>query len=41
MSILPTIVLGAWGSPGADLTADGTTDAADLSVLLGEWGSCR
>ena len=34
------VLLGAWGSGGADLTGDGLTDAADLGVLLGAWGAC-
>jgi hypothetical protein len=36
-----TIVLGAWGTPNADLNGDGNTDAADLTVLLGAWGFCN
>jgi len=30
-------VLGFWGMPTTDLTGDGTTDAADLLVVLGNW----
>lgn len=33
------LLLAAWGTPGADLNADGTTNAADLFVLLAAWGS--
>jgi hypothetical protein len=31
------ILLGAWGTAGADLDGNGTTDAADLAALLGSW----
>jgi hypothetical protein len=34
------ILLGAWGSSGADLDGSATTDATDLAILLGAWGSC-
>ena len=34
------MMLGAWGSPGGDVTNDGVTNGADLGILLGEWGSC-
>lgn len=36
-----SVLLGAWGGPGADLNGSGSTDAADLSVLLGAWGPCN
>ncbi len=35
-----SIVLGAWGSPGAtDIDGSGSTDGGDLSMLLGSWSS--
>ncbi len=34
------IVLGAWGSPGGDVTGDGTTDILDFLTVLGGWGDC-
>lgn len=34
------ILLGAWGTAGADLDGNGNTDAADLALLLGAWGTC-
>jgi hypothetical protein len=34
------VILGAWGTNGADLTGDNLTDGADLAVLLGAWGNC-
>jgi hypothetical protein len=34
------MVLGAWGGEGGDLNGDGTTNAADISILLGAWGDC-
>jgi hypothetical protein len=33
-------LLGAWGLPAGDLNGDGTTDPADLGILLGAWGAC-
>jgi hypothetical protein len=33
-------LLGAWGTAGADLNADGFTNGADLAILLSEWGDC-
>jgi hypothetical protein len=34
------MLLAAWGTPGADLDADGTTAAGDLTLMLSAWGSC-
>ncbi|MFM7261386.1 MAG: hypothetical protein ACKO3W_12360, partial [bacterium] len=35
-------LLSGWGTPGiTDLNGSGTTDAADLAVLLGSWGPCN
>lgn len=34
------VVLGAWGTTGADLNGDGTTDGSDLAIVLGNWGQC-
>jgi hypothetical protein len=37
-----SIVLGAWGTAGGDVTGDGTTNGEDLGALLGGFGSdCR
>jgi hypothetical protein len=33
-------LLGAWGTPAADLDGDSTTGGADLGILLGAWGAC-
>jgi len=33
-----SILLSAWGTPGADINGDGSTDAADLTILLNNWG---
>ena len=35
------ILLGAWGSSGADLNADSLTNGADLGILLSGWGVCN
>lgn len=32
-----SVLLGAWGSPSADLNGDRTTNAIDLSILIGSW----
>lgn len=34
------ILLGAWGTPEADIDGDGTTGPSDLAILLGSWGNC-
>lgn len=34
------LLIGAWGTPDADLTGDGTTDAFDLALLLAGWNGC-
>jgi hypothetical protein len=34
------ILLGAWGTSGADLNADSLTNGADLGILLSGWGAC-
>ena len=33
-------LLGAWGSPEADIDGNGDTDATDLAFLLGAFGPC-
>ena len=35
-------LLGAWGTASgfADLNGDRIVDGADLSILLGAWGTC-
>jgi hypothetical protein len=33
-------LLGSWGTIGGDCNNDGTTNAADLSIMLGSWGPC-
>jgi hypothetical protein len=30
-------LLGAWGTPAAHLSSDGTTGSVDLALLLGSW----
>ena len=35
----PLMLLGAWGTPGADLNDDGTTDTQDVLMLLAAWGT--
>ena len=35
------ILLGAWGTSGADLNADSLTNGADLGILLSGWGVCN
>ena len=35
-----SLVLAAWGTPGADLDGSGLTDGADLAAVLAAWGSC-
>ncbi|MBU3729709.1 MAG: hypothetical protein FGM37_10770 [Phycisphaerales bacterium] len=34
-----SILLSAWGTPGADINGDGTTDGADLTALLSAWSA--
>lgn len=31
------VLIGAWGTPLADISGDGTTDMVDLSILIGGW----
>lgn len=31
------VLIGAWGTPNADISGDGTTDMIDLSILIGGW----
>jgi hypothetical protein len=35
-----TILLGAWGTGGADIDGDGNTGGTDLTIMLGAWGNC-
>ncbi|MBX3354313.1 MAG: hypothetical protein KF724_01290 [Phycisphaeraceae bacterium] len=35
------VVLGAWGTSGADINGDGNTDGADIALILGNWGQCE
>jgi len=32
------MLLASWGGAAGDVNGDGTTDAADLSALLANWG---
>ena len=34
------MLLSEWSKAGGDLTGDGTTDGADLAILLAGWGVC-
>ena len=34
------IVLGAWGTDGADVTGDGFTDFDDVLAIIAAWGAC-
>lgn len=34
-------LLAAWQTEGGDLNGDGTTNGADLGMLLASWGVCR
>jgi hypothetical protein len=34
------MLLSAWSGPGGDLDGDGTTNGADLTVILSAWGPC-
>ena len=33
-------IIGAWGTPDADITGDNMTDVSDLLVAIGAYGQC-
>ena len=37
--VVLALLLGGWGTAAGDVNADGSTDASDLSMLLGNWGA--
>lgn len=37
----PAALLDAWDGPAGDINGDGTTNGADLGLMLSAWGQCQ